>query len=214
MSVWKRPTQNDKKNFFLSFFICLSVVLQSLILSISEHAPDARPLSSTIAPSERARRRASSMVSMRMRMSMIVRTRMSPRITILFPALPIIFHIHTRVPLMILAGSQRRQLQSRPDVPDARAARGRRSNDSRRRCRGSCRSDGTVFPRRRRNTAMTRSSRSALPPTILALPLLLLCWIHARRGRCRRVAWRASPVLVLWRRRRWRVLIGWVVSGW
>jgi hypothetical protein len=151
-----------------------------------------------------------------MSMAMIVWWSMMrrPRFPVLFPALPIIFQrIRSRLSLplrpIFARRSQRRQQKPRPDGP---ASRRRGASSRRGRSRRSSRwGYRAVFPRRRRDTptAMSSSSRSALPSTVLALALLLLPRIHSwRRSWGRRIARRVPPVLGRWGRVR-RVLI-WV----
>lgn len=185
-----------------------------------KYAPNTQPLPRAIAAhaSKRTRRGTCAMVPVSMAMTMIVS--MGPRFPVLFPTIPIIFELRSRVSLAlrtILARSQRRQLKTRPDVParsrtaGAACARGARRSSSNRWGRRSCRwSYRSVFPRRRRHTAMSRTS---LPSAILArLALLLLLLLPRVDSRCwrrrRRIARLAPPV-----RWRWRVLIR-VVARW
>jgi hypothetical protein len=108
-----------------------------------------------------------------MSMAMIVWWSMMrrPRFPVLFPALPIIFQrIRSRLSLplrpIFARRSQRRQQKPRPDGP---ASRRRGASSRRGRSRRSSRwGYRAVFPRRRRDTptAMSSSSRSALPSTI------------------------------------------------
>jgi hypothetical protein len=107
--------------------------------------------------------------------------------------------------------SQRRQLKPGPTFAPASYARRGRAHGA---GSGVAGAGGAAagatepFSRGRRHpTAMSRTSRSALPSAVLLALLLLLPRVHSgRRSRCRRIAWRGSPVLVR-RGRRWRVLI-------
>ena len=131
-------TRNEKRPFPFYFLRLLLWVL-----SVRKHILDIQPLPIAIAV-HASKSGTSAMVPMSMSMSVIVSMGPFP---ILFPTIPIIFEVHSRVISLtlrtIVARSQRCQLQARPNIrARSRTAGGgsavgaHRFRNSRRWCRG------------------------------------------------------------------------------